>query len=345
VSTFVFETRFVSGGFRRTALIDSKQSASNRAEEGLATARLEGAPASLIPVIEVNYPSGPLLDIALPHRALDAHIRASSQGGEPVVKRAWYRALRDATPADLSPVFVTSPATLAYGGWDSSRRSGQLRLRGLYVSELFGLISEDEDAVSKRSGARIDPLGQDFHITPDEFTELLERQRDEMSANTVKRLEGELVKARKKDATISASSLGLGGVPPATDAPYGVSVPDVRRVRTYSLAGLRRLRFGGSKEEDVAARAALLGMLLLGAAYADADPQIRAYCDVTAPRGTVLLDEEEVELDLSIDACSAFLSDAIERLPERLAWTGQVAAVDGDPALDRGATADAGDDE
>jgi CRISPR-associated protein Csb1 len=34
-SEFVFETRFVDGEFRRTALIDSKQSQSNRAEEGL----------------------------------------------------------------------------------------------------------------------------------------------------------------------------------------------------------------------------------------------------------------------------------------------------------------------
>lgn len=59
-----------------------------------------------------------------------------------------------------------------------------------------------------------------------------------------------------------------------------MSVPEVRRARTFSLAGLRRLRFGGSVDEDVAARAALIAMLLLGVAHADADPDLRAYCDV-----------------------------------------------------------------
>ena len=343
-STFVFETRHIDDAFRRTVLIDSKGSQSNRSEDGLLEARREGGPGARIPVIEVRYPSGSLLDLQLPHRAFDAHVRASAQDGEPVVKRAWYRALRDATAADLSPVFTTSPATLAFGGWDSSRRRGQLRLRSLYVSELFGVVADDEDALSKRSGARIDPLGQDFHIAPDEYAALLDGQRDEMSARTARKLAREVDRARKARGTLSASALGLGGVPPGVETPFGVSVPEVRRARTFSLAGLRRLRFGGTVDEDVAARTALLAMLLLGAAYADADPDIRAYCDVAAPRSTVLLDGEPVDLDLSIEACTAFLAEAIEQLPERLAWTGQTIALDGAEALDRGATAEGTDD-
>lgn len=55
-SEFVFETRFVDGDFRRTALIDSKQSQSNRAEEGLLTARREGDPAALVPVSRLQGP-------------------------------------------------------------------------------------------------------------------------------------------------------------------------------------------------------------------------------------------------------------------------------------------------
>lgn len=155
------------------------------------------------------------------------------------------------------------------------------------------------------------------------------------------KLRKEVDKARKaKDgATLSASALGLGGVPPSLDTPFGVSVPEVLRARTYSLAGLRRLRFGGTAEEDVTARAALLAMLLLGAAYADGDPAIRAYCDLTSPTGQVLLDDEIVELDLSIASCEAYLQAAISALPQRLAWTGQLIELDGDPALDRGATA------
>ena len=51
----------------------------------------------------------------------------------------------------------------------------------------------------------------------------------------------------------------------------------------------------------------------------------------------VLLDDKEVELDLSIDACERFLAEAIGRLPERLAWTGQRQVTTGSPALNRGA--------
>jgi len=342
-STFVFERRFVGDAFHQTVLIDSKGSQSNRSEDGLLTARRESAAAAAVPTIAVSYPSRTLLDLELPHRAFDAHIRASSQDGTPVVQQDWYRALRDATAAELSPLFTTSPATLAFGGWDSSRKRGQLRLRSLFVSELFGVVAEGEDPLSNRSGARLDPLGQDFHIPPDEYEALLEGQRDEMSPKTVATLEREIARARKQgeDATLSASRLGLGGVPPGTETPYGVSVPEVRRARTYSLAGLRRLRFGGTPEEDVLARSALLALLLLGAAYADADPEIRAYCDVAAPRGEVLLDGEPVELDLSIEACTAHLADTIAALPGRLAWSGQTIELDGAPALDRGATADA----
>jgi CRISPR-associated protein Csb1 len=347
-SEFLFEIRHIDDAFRQSVLIDSKGSQSNRSEEGLLTARRESEAAAAVPVIAVRYPSRTLLDLELPHRAFDAHIRASSRDGEPVVQQQWYRALRDATPADLSPVFTVSPATLAFGGWDSSRKRGQLRLRSLFVSELFGIVADREEGrLSRRSGARLDPLGQAFHVTADDYEALLRGQRDEMSAKTVARLEREIARARKRgnDTTLSASNLGLGGVPPGTEAPHGVSVPEVRRARTYSLAGLRRLRFGGAREEDVLARSALLALLLLGAAYADADPEIRAYCDVSAPRGEMRLDDEPVELDLSIGACTAHLADTLAALPDRLAWTGQTIELDGASALDFGAMTDADVDE
>lgn len=282
-SEFVFETRFIDGDFRRTVLIDAKQSQSNRAEEGLVGARRLGDPAARIPVISVEYEGRePLLDLELPHRAFDAHVRFATQEGTPVTDQEWYRALRDASAADLAPVFLTSPATLAFGGWDSSRKVGQLRLRGLFVSELFGVVAEGEERLSRRSGARLDPLGQDFHVTPEEFEALLERQREHLSDKLIAKLDKEVKAARKKNAeTLSAAALNLGGVPPGTETPYGVSVPEVRRARTISLAGLRRLRFGGTAAEDVAARAALLAMLLLGAAQTDADPCGRI---ATSPR-------------------------------------------------------------
>ncbi len=337
-SEFVFEQRFTEGEFRQTVLIDSKQSQANRSEEGLLDDRRASGPALQVPVISVGYPSGTLLDLQLPHRGFDAHVRAATQDGESVVSMEWYRGFRDATLADLSPVFVASPATIAFGGWDSTRKSGQLRLRSHFVSELFGVVSEDDDKrLSRRSGARLDPLGQNFHLEPDEMEQLLDVQRPEMSENTASRIKKEIDKARKAGKAVSASSLGLGGIPPSLETPFGVSVSEVRRARTYSLAGLRRLRFGGAPDEDAAARRALLALLLLGSSYADADPEIRAYCDLSSPRGKVFLDDEAVEMDLSIDACSEFLRAAIDGLPKRLAWTGQQVQLDGRPELDRAA--------
>lgn len=346
VSEFVFETRFVDGAFRRTVLIDSKQSQSNRAEEGLLAARRDGGAATRVPTIEVHYEGRePLADLSLPHRAFDAHVRFATQAGVPVVKQGWYQTLRDATHADLSPVFVTAPAALAFGGWDSSRRSGQLRLRGLLVSELFGVVDDRDDRLSRRSGARLDPLGQDFNISLEQFERLVEVQREHLSPNLVEKLHKQLEAARKKKAeTISASELNLGGIPPSLEAPFGVSVPEVRRARTFSLAGLRRLRFGSNADEDVAARGALLAVLLLGVAYADADPDLRAYCDVSAPKAELLLDDEPVDVDLSIAACEAFLAAAVQRLPERLAWQGAVQRLAGDEALNRGAHDVSGDE-
>jgi CRISPR-associated protein Csb1 len=208
----VFETRFVDGAFRRTVLIDSKQSQANRAEEGLLAARRDGGGAARIPVIEVAYAGrAALSDLELPHRAVDAHVRFATQDGEPVVKREWYQALRAATHADLSPVFGTAPAMLAFGGWDSTRRSGQLRLRGLLVSELFGVVDDREDRLSRRSGARLDPLGQDFYVTPEELARLTELQRDYISPKLAEKLDKEVVAAvRKKQEAISASELNLG---------------------------------------------------------------------------------------------------------------------------------------
>ncbi len=118
----MFEQRWIDGEFRTTTLIDSKGSQSNRSEDGLLAARRNGSAAARIPTIQVVYPGRRLLDLELPHRAFDAHVRAGARDGAPVVGQAWYRALRDATAANLSAVFTASPATLAFGGFIEASR-------------------------------------------------------------------------------------------------------------------------------------------------------------------------------------------------------------------------------
>lgn len=92
----------------------------------------------------------------------------------------------------------------------------------LLVSELFGVLA-DVDPVSGRSGARLDPLGQDFHVTPDELHALVDRQRKHFSPKLVEQVEKDADAARKKKAeTLSASKLNLGGSHPGRGPPRRV---------------------------------------------------------------------------------------------------------------------------
>ena len=115
-SVFAFETRFIDGVAARAVLLDSKQSQLNRAEGAIMQdIRAEHPLLGKIPRILVTYSDGQeFSDMELPHRFADGHVRAGTIDGEPTTANEAYRAVRNATPADMSAILNTAPAAAVF---------------------------------------------------------------------------------------------------------------------------------------------------------------------------------------------------------------------------------------
>ncbi|WP_213455092.1 type I-G CRISPR-associated RAMP protein Csb1/Cas7g [Rhizomonospora bruguierae] len=353
---YAYEQRFLGDESRYAVMIDSKQSQLNRAEQALAQAIEDGHPLlSRVPHVQVTYEREGALehyfDITLSHRVFDGHIRAGTIDGQPTTQTEAYRAVRDATPANARALLETSPVTLVFGGWDSSRRSRQGRWRSALVGEIVGFVSVSRDktgALAKpepgmRGGARVDPVGMQINLNKKVMTETAERQRADLSPTTY----DEIVKAAngiKSGEAKSASALGLGGIPPTLDQLAGVACDTIIRTHVLSFATLRQMRFGAGVEGDAACRALLAALALNALARSDAELYLRANCDlVEAEAPKVRLDQRggafvDVE-PLSIDAADLLLSEALAHA-EKVAdvtWSGLAMRVTGNPDIISGA--------
>ncbi len=342
---YAYEQRFIDGVKRTTVLIDSKQSQLNRAEAALVQAIADGhSVLARLPRIEVIYERDGkeecYLDLTLPHRAFDGHIRAGTVGDVPTTNTDEYRALRDASPVNARALLEASPATLVFGGWDSTRASHQGRWRSLLVGEIIGVCADGEPA--KKGGARVDPVGMSVKLSGDVLTRLANDQKDELSKNNY---DG-IVKAAKKAKAdgVSASALGLGGIPPTLSALGGVACERIIRTHVFSFAALRQIRFGGSSEQDVVCRALLAALALNALARSDAEISLRANCDlVEAGKTTVTLDLRQGESEelsaLSIAEADQLLAVALNNAKELagIEWNGVVLTVKGNPEIVAGA--------
>lgn len=148
----------------------------------------------------------------------------------------------------------------------------------------------------------------------------------------------------KKDELISASQLGLGGIPPMLENLGGVSCSRVIRSFVLSFATLRQLRFGSTEEGNVAARALLAAFGLAALARGERELYLRANCDlVEAAAPVVTLDERfgnKRELpSATVETADALLEEAIEAAAAAgvANWDGQVLEVIGNPAIRQGA--------
>jgi CRISPR-associated protein Csb1 len=302
--------------------------------------------------VRVTYERGAVeYDLTLPHRVFDGHIRAGSIDGQPTTQTEAYRAVRDATPGNARALLETSPVTLVFGGWDSSRRSAQGRWRSALVGEIIGFVAAERDEVGLlrkpepglRGGARVDPVGMQINLSRKVMTETIERQRAELSPSTY----DEMIKAAKgikEGEGKSASALGLGGIPPTLDQLAGVACDTIIRTHVLSFATLRQMRFGAGVEGDAACRALLAAFALNGLARSDAELYLRANCDlVEAEAQKVRLDQRggaflEVE-PLTIDAADQLLSEALAHA-EKVAdvrWAGLALDVVGNKDIVSGA--------
>jgi CRISPR-associated protein Csb1 len=280
-------------------------------------------------------------DLSLPHRVYDGHVRAGSVDGVPVTQTERYRAARNATPANARALLELSPITLAYGGWDATRRSRQGRWRSALVGEIIGVLADqslDTPRSALRGGARVDPVAMQVQLDSSALMALADAQQDELSPRLYDAIAAE---AKKKGGVlISASNLGLGGIPPSLVQLAGVACRRIIRSHVLSLATLRQLRFGAEPEGDAACRALLAALALNGLARSDSELCLRANCDLVEAGPTdVFIDrrggEREALEPLSIEAADALLAAAIDaaRRDAGLDWQGQVFAVVGNPSI------------
>jgi CRISPR-associated protein Csb1 len=280
-------------------------------------------------------------DLTLPHRAFDAHIRAGTVDGQPVTKLDAYRALRDATPANARALLDASPVSLIFGSWDSSRSSRQGRWRSALVGEIIGFCADT--ATSLRGGARVDPLGMRIELGESALKELAANQRAELSRGTYEKVNSEAKKAAG-GKRVSASMLGLGGIPPSLEALAGVACERIIRSRVLSFATLRQIRFGAGPDGDVTCRALLAALALNALARSDAELYLRANCDLVHKQGAA----KRVEIDrgsdrialepLSVAAADELVAQALAKAESvaGVRWNGVVMNVAGNPDIAAG---------
>lgn len=351
---YAYESRFLDGTLRNTVVLDSKQSQLNRAEAAVVQAIDAGVdPLSRTPRITVDYGEGATYsDLTLPHRAFDGHIRAGTIDAQPTTANARYRQLRDASPADARALLEVSPATLVFGGWDSSRKSRQGRWRSALVGEITGFVAGDATLNQRpepalRGGARVDPVGMQVKLSGEVMAALVDAQAAEMSTKTVADLRAEATKATKTGKEVSGSPLGLGGIPPTLDSLAGVACDRILRSHVLSFATLRQMRFGSTPAGDAACRALLAAFALAALARSDAELVLRANCDlVEAGPTAVQIDRRHGELadlePLDVDSADALLTAAIARAEQlaEVVWNGVALQVIGNPKIVGGAVAD-----
>ncbi|HXL87810.1 MAG TPA: type I-U CRISPR-associated RAMP protein Csb1/Cas7u [Streptosporangiaceae bacterium] len=352
-SVYAYERRYLDGELRTAVVIDSKQSQLNRAESGLMLAIEDGHPVlSRIPRVTVTYSSGDLVfsDLGLPHRVFDGHIRAGTRDGVPVTDLEFYRAIRDASPANARALLDSSPVTLVFGGWDASRRSRQGRWRSTLVGEIIGFCAGTR--TDMRGGARVDPLAMQVSLSGEQALQMIAQQSDELSPKKVEDLRKSVVKAQKDKKAFSGSPLGLGGIPPALSQLAGVACDRIIRSHVLSFAALRQIRFGAGAEGDQACRALLAALALNGLARSDAELYLRANCDLIEAGATrVTLDErrgrEAVLEPLGIKDADALLAESLAHAESTagVRWEGPVLEVTGNQAIIEGALADENEKE
>lgn len=354
-SVFAYETRYIGDKAQKVVLIDSKQSELNRAEAAIEQGRQCDKEAVVkIPRAVVTYQTENGLveytDMELSHRIFDGHFRAGRVDGKPITENDQYRALRNSTPADMSALLKTAPAALLFGAWDSTRKSNQVRLRSALVGEIIGVLADQEPGAetrqARRGGARVDAVAASVKLSAEELSSLVDDQEAELSAKNVAARRKE-AKTAKADARISASTLGLGSIPPSLEETGAVACRRIIRSWVLSLATLRQLRFGQDEEKNIAARALLAALGLNAIARAERELYIRANCDlIESAAPVVTLDQrfgrKKEFAPLTVKQTDQLLLEAIEKAKKAgvAEWDGQTFNVEGNSAIIANATAE-----
>ena len=315
----VFELRRVGDREAWCVLIDSVQSQANRMEEALlAAARDDEIP---LPYIQVDfreadlYPISEITSLDAPHRVYDAIIRDSLLDDVPFMESGAGRRLAAATTAEATALLEISPAALVFGAWHSQGEGGGLgaKFPRALVSEIMGIDTPVEGIVrdrrtnraepqtaGRRTGSRIDPLGVLRKV--DVFKSPTGWDTDQQAAG----------KGAKK---VRPSEINHGNIAPSV-TPLGVTCAYAEHRAVLTLAGLRRLHFGGVNR-DAAGRALLAALALLAIVEQDARGYaLRSRCDLVcdddAPLQLVHADGSTAPFSLDLEDARGMYREAYD---------------------------------
>jgi CRISPR-associated protein Csb1 len=295
------------------------QSQANRLEEALLAALRDGSIA--LPYVTVDFRDAGLAGLTeitsleAPHRVYDAILRDSSLDGQPFMKSELGIRLAEARPGDATPLLEVSPTALLFGAWHSTGEGGGIgaKFPRCLVSEIVAVDVPVEDGPTdprtgevekrtsgRRPGSRIDPLG------------VLRR------VEVFKGADGwDVVKERagKGAKQVRPSEINHGNIAP-TVQPLGITCDHAEHTAVLSLAGLRRLGFGGGAR-DSAGRAFLAALGILALTEQDARGYaLRSRCDLVcegrAPLELVHADGTIDRVEINAASARALYASAAE---------------------------------
>jgi CRISPR-associated protein Csb1 len=279
---YAFEKRRLPQGvLEDCVLLDSVQSQANRMEEALQA--LWADKRITLPVISVSFTDiapevGVVTSLSAPHRIADALLRDSFLEGNLFRLSSLGKSFTDASLRNAGPLFRVCPTGLVFGLWDSTGPKGGLgaKFARALSSEIVGVGA----VCGVKTSSRIDPAGimkdsaiiyvakeRDADGNPTWTTDVMKAEPVD-TAKPPKSAEDTALARKwgKKDKAGKPSAIVHGNIAPSIDeVAGGVTIDHAEHTVVLSLAGLRRLSFGG---EDCEARCVLaaLGILALLAA-------------------------------------------------------------------------------
>ena len=308
---YLIDSRLVDGEQRRTVVIDQEPSQANRVEEALRDARDAGV--LRLPMFELRAGGIRLTSLDFPHRYADAYVRDNLIERGPVRSEPGWQAAPCYDGRGCVPLYEREPCSLLFGAWDSHRKGRWPKFARLYAATMYGL----DPVAGRRMGGRLDPVNLTGSVD------------DTAKAEADWQFIQEGAKAKGK----KLSEIGHGNIAP-NPVPGGVTVSEIRRVGSISLAGLERLRFGDAPAEAASlARAALAALALAGDRLAFGRPSVwlRSGCDLAKVTETLGLERPGGAVDeLAVTAQDAL--DAFDDLRGR-ATTAGIAMADDTVAL------------
>jgi CRISPR-associated protein Csb1 len=315
----VFERRRIDGAETWCVLVDSVQSQANRLEEALLAAVRDGSIS--LPYVTVDFTGkelagiGEITSLDAPHRVYDAILRDSLLDGEPFMKSELGLRLAGAKPNDATALLEASPTALLFGVWHSQGEGGGLgaKFQRCLVSEIVAIDTPVDQIATprggkevltsgQRTGSRVDPLGILRNVQiyqsaddPQDWT----ASETKAARKTTGNKEPILFSRKRGDRAGRPSVINHGNVAPSVQ-PLGITCDYAEHVAVITLAGLRRLSFGGG-ERDRAGRSVLAALGLVALAEQDARGYaLRSRCDLVCEGRAPL---ELVHADGSLDRC------------------------------------------